>query len=350
MVACFFIQNHQQLQLPGRGRKILVMLMDEQKQDSFFERWFPSRDASNSTPAMLFLAVALGAALLGAYILVHIRSGPFLANQKTFRKAEANGAELIKKVSREGISTFLGSEPIYRYYILEENEEPRGFAASEIAYIQEQEDAKIIKGKELFYNIREKRRTEIVYEVADDGGGYEMVKRDEKINMTETFYQKFEDGELKAYFTLNGRKMREITRKIGIKNFIPLPLLDFYSSLVEGEDYQDGASFVQIFGQGGTIFLIECWVKSGGEIPESVQAKTPDGHSVKVVWIQDPRRQSIYYDQAHQLVWQKDLIGINELIRKSATRSEVVEKFPQADKILNLWQSEQETSDDREVL
>ena len=85
----------------------------------------------------------------------------------------------------------------------------------------------------------------------------------------------------------------------------------------------------------------ECLVESGGQVPAEVESQMPHGHAATASWLGGQHTQILYYDQHHQLLWQKDILkgqtGQDIKIIRSVGELELLSAFPDATAVLDGW-------------
>ena len=116
-------------------------------------------------------------------------------------------------------------------------------------------------------------------------------------------------------------------------------LLDFFSSVAaqEGEDNEVLLAVPVLRFGGGTRNIVQVdnlRVAPGGAAPAEVEAGIRGGHSVEVEYLEGDRSQTVFYDEEHQLVWQKDLPE-PALFYRAVSREELQRAIPEAEQILN---------------
>lgn len=321
---------------------------ENQKQsENLFRRWHKGELASQPGIATVVLGMVLSFTLFAAQLVVHARSG--------FTQAVQNGADLIQKISENGLSHYLPQETTIRYSIIEKQGEPTNFAVTIIEpYLQSKPKYKI---DEMRFT-REGRPC-----------GHEQLIIDDQLTS-------YRYGNESYKYIKNSRGYYQGKYPIRIldesaQNMIPRPLLDFFSSVAAAEKFEEGVVLdipdqqVIIHGFGYAFSTITLRVQPGGEIPADIQQTTPNGYSVRAEPIEsripsdatgsemDIVRQDIYYDSQHQLVWQKDTPS-GDIIR-SVSRQELIEAIPAASVIIqNEWlninpKTDELTDDEKEI-
>ncbi|GEM_PF-1697972 len=325
------------------------MLAKNAEKDGFpRQNLFRRRGSSRS--ATVVLAVALVAALLCAQILVVARSGQL--------RGRENAAELIKQVADKGLETWL-TNPMELYYLMESEGKPIGYRAVSVEPVAGEDHSIVIqwKGKEVYYRTDENMRIETLFSVQNDLSSYSYQEKIRNLSggLFEVVRQTFANGLLDISYRRNFREVALPTLPISEANFIPLVLLDLFSSLgAARKDFKDGMVFAMmgtsvIHGRSEKL-LVECWVKPGGEVPKEIRSRIPGGHSVEVEWLGVGHTQSIYYDQNNQLVWQKDEFDLAELFHKAVSRSELVSVFPQAQQDIDDWSGMDSSDNNKQAI
>lgn len=325
------------------------MFIESGKNSGFFKGGQPCRRGSHSSIATIFLAAILTATLLGAQILVSARSGQF--------RAYTNAVELIEKVHAEGLVKYL-NKPIQRYYLIESDGEPVGYAAISVRPVQQDEHSVVISGNELYYDYQAKIRKDITYRVQNDLSGYSFheVTQDRANGIYETVQQKFTPGILQLSY-YNSARPKPLVKWINInkKNFIPSFLLDLFSSVAAVRDEStEGVLFALVddafFRDYRRNIFIECWVRPDEEVSRTNQNNHSGGSGVKTKWLGHKHRQTIYYDSDHQLLRQKDYFDGAESLFRAVSRAELLNAFPSAEAELSDWFRTNTDDDTTEVL
>jgi len=107
---------------------------------SFLKRWSDGDLASQPVVGTVVLAVILILTLLVAQIFVWVSARRLRIEQQSI--------QLIRSVSEQGLDTYLGNAPLARYYLLKEQDELIGYAATII-------EPQILPNGELIFKGRE---------------------------------------------------------------------------------------------------------------------------------------------------------------------------------------------------
>jgi len=287
------------------------------------------RVAARAHIATIVLAGILAGTLLGAQALVLVREGNI--------KARENGAKVIKEINSQGLSSFLGLEPITRYYLLEKNGQLNGYAILSLQPMRNLNNSFVFQGRELYcYPDKDLRKVSSIL-VPNDMNNYSIQEKIEyqKKNFFISTNQQFDDGKLKVqYYNTYGMR-QPISLDVNQDYFIPAPLLDVISSVATtGDSNKKGVIFAiadisLLATRSGTI-LAECLVKPGGRVAHEIQDKDPAGHSVTVKWLGHEKTQTIYYDSQHQILWQEDHFDSETSTIRAVSRGELEKAFPQS--------------------
>jgi len=329
--------------------KIVRMFTESGKNSGFFRGGQPCRRGSHSSMATILLAIILAATLLGAQVLVSARSGQF--------RAYINAVELIEKVREESLAKSL-NKSIQRYYLIESDGKPVGYAATSVRPIQQGEHSIIISGNELYYYPQTKVRKDISYQAQNDLSSYNFheVIQDKTNGIYETVQQKFTSGILQLSY-YNNTHPKPLVKWINIdkKNFIPSFFLDFFSSMATvRNESTNGVIFAMVndafFRDYRQNVFIECWVKPNGEVLQTNHNNHPGGSGVKTKWLGHEHHQTIYYDNDHQLIRQKDYFDGTESLFRAVSHTELLSTFPSAEAELIDWFRTYANDDTTEVL
>jgi len=119
-------------------------------------------------------------------------------------------------------------------------------------------------------------------------------------------------------------------------------LVDFFSSVALADNQLEQASFVIPFFDKRNSYQLKFHIRPGGDPPDEIQMYDPAGHCVLVNW---PDRissqtgkqeiQKIYYDQQHQLIWQKSVSNGTE-IRQAVSKEVLIATYPEAEQKLSI--------------
>ena len=290
---------------------------------------FAGRATAHAHIATLVLGGILAATLLGAQALVSVREGNIQARE--------NGAKIIKEIESQGLSSYLGLEPITRYYLLEENGQLTGYAILSLQTRQNLNSSLIFQGQEVYYYPAKGLRKISSIVASNHLKNFSLQEKIEhqKKNFFMSINQQFDDGQLKMQFYNTYGMHPPRTWKINQNHFIPSPLLDVISSVATtGDRNKKGVIFaladIPLWEDRSGTILTECLVKPGGQVTPEIKAKAPGGHSVTVEWLGQERSQIIYYDSQHQLLWQESRFGSETSIIRAVSREELEKAFPQS--------------------
>jgi len=311
------------------------------------QRWREGELSHSSTASTVVLAFCLAATLLAALVLVLDRSGMLVARQ--------NGSEVIQQVRQRGLEKYLGRDPQVMYYLLEKDNQPDGYR---VLYIRHdvKEGHVVYQGQDLYFYPSLGRVDRNQFSVSNDLAEYNYSKIIQNIQTgfsVELSKHTYRGGALKgSYF--DGRYQIPIPwiQPKG-SNFVPVFLLDFFSSLSAKDFPKKGAAFSFAVPEqipNNQPLIDECWVQAGGEIPSHIKANQSKGQVVTINW--NPNGQSsnppshgllsqtIYYDMNHQLIWQKSITATSELIQRAITPEELYRVYPDSKQRLEEWLGE----------
>ncbi|MCH9022757.1 MAG: hypothetical protein IID32_08315 [Planctomycetes bacterium] len=321
------------------------------------QRWREGEWSRSSTASTLVLAFCLAATLLSAFALVLDRSG--------MRVARQNGREMIQQVRQRGLEKYLGHAPLVMYYLLKEDNQARGYGA---LYLHRnlKGGQVVYQGRELFRYPSLKREVRTVFTVTNDLAEYDYSKEIQNIQTglsVELSKHSYREGVLKGLF-FDGRRGIPILpiQPMG-ENFVPVFLLDFFSSLSAKNFPKKGAAFsfalLERIRYNQPPFQ-ECWVQAGGEIPSRISENQSRGHGVTVNWNPNGQpsdlqsrgliSQTIYYDMNHQLIWQKSVTENSVSIQKAITPEELDRLFPGSKQILEDWLGEIQGDEENRII
>jgi len=284
------------------------MFLKDKRLHDFLHRFAPNNIGYHPLASAIVLAIILGLSLLAAQVVVMARSGPLIARE--------NAVKLINEVSRRGLTTYFDPNTVVNYYLQEESGKTIGFAAMSYKPVIRQDGAKFLAGRQLYYDETRKSSVSFSFAVSDD---------------------------LSNYTYLEGSRRIMIPRQsMGLDNFMPAPLLDFFSSLVAKKGYKEGAAFAidqvnrdrasrQLF------YLLQCRVTLGGVVPEKISLSVPEGKAVTVRLLGLPMAQTVYYNQNNQLIWQENALDSIRTTMISVPRQKLMDLFPWLDEKLDNW-------------
>jgi hypothetical protein len=305
------------------------------------ESSFSPGDSSGRTgPAKvtIVLAVVLLVSILAAQVIVTVRG-------KTLRLKEA-GARLIGQVAQQGLSHYLGNEPIIRCYLLETDGDKEGFGILRIRPTDGKSDKAVFAIEYISSNVSDNTTEHVLCEVSDDMRYYEYIERGSDSRGRVVGSALYRDGDMIIVQAGDGpKKMISLKGSSSPDNIVPPPLIDFFSSLVAGGDYGDEVHFsipIVIANSDMQMLLLPAQVVGGLESsPENLKGSAPAGPAVTVTWPSrgepgKPLIQAVVLDAQHQLLWQKDSIGSPQ-VNRAVTEAQLLEAYPQAATILQKW-------------
>ncbi|MBN2376659.1 MAG: hypothetical protein JXD22_09665 [Sedimentisphaerales bacterium] len=304
---------------------------------SFFTRMINGHYAARPGIATVVLALVLGLTLLAAQMLVSSRSVQVQAHQ--------NASIIIGDVAARGLSDIL--TPDTRFYLLSCDNKTIGFSAVHFENGTSPSGQKIIIGKELSFRADNNELSNSEFVIADNlrwhnyKKNYSLTINNVPTNISIEY--QFKDNLLRIARTSNNSTQSFPPLQITRENLVPMPLIDFFSSLAADVHGKEGTFFSFInpdFTLTQTEPVMDIWIQNGGKIPKNLQENYPDGTAVQVQFLQLDRRQIIYYDRDHYLIWQKDLPK-PEQIHQAVTRDEILQQFPQAQTLLQNWPNDQ---------
>jgi hypothetical protein len=330
-------------------QKVMISGMyqeDENKaeKDSLLNKWRQGRLAERHEVSIVVLALVLVLCLLAAQIMVSAGTGRI--------QAEDNGKEIIEKVSQQGLINTLGRQTITRYYLTRRNGQNTGYWAMIFEPKVLPDGSWVLTGKELTHDIIGHILSQSSFEVADDLS-WQSYYNNLQITMGKkraTFIQEYtiDQGVLRYSYT-SGRRRSKLP-PINVKQwaFVPVLLVDFFSSLAAEQAREDGAVFYVVnpnVSEDLDHIISDLWVQPGGKVPQEIIDRTPQGRKVEVKWLQSNRFQRIYIDNEHQLVWQKET-DPQESIITAVTREELLETFADAEQVLQMWLTTESENED----
>jgi hypothetical protein len=300
----------------------------------------PDGSPGRSGPAKItiVLAVILLVSILAAQVIVTTRG-------KTLRLKET-GARLIGQVGRQGLSHYLGNEPIIRYYLLETDGKKEGFGVLRIRPTDGKSDKPMFAIEYISSNVSDNTTQHVLCKISDDMRYYEYMGRGSDSQGHVAGNTLYRDGdEIIAQAGAAAKKMVSLKSSSSPDNIVPPPLIDFFSSLVAGGDYGDEVHFsipIVVVSSGTQILLLPFQVARGLEsASEELKASAPAGPAVTVTWPSRGKQnkhliQAVVFDAQHQLLWQKDSLGSPQ-VNRAVTETELLEAYPQAATILQKW-------------
>ena len=306
----------------------------ENNTKSFFTRMRDGHYATRPGIATAVLAVVLGITLLAAQMMVSSR-----------KQAHQNASIIIGDIAARGLSDIL--TPDTRFYLLSSDNKTIGFSAIHFENGTSPSGQKIIIGKELSFLAGNNELSNSEFVIADDlrwhnyKKNYSLTINNVPTNISIGYQLK---DNLLLFTMSEGRSTKSLDpMSITRENLVPMPLIDFFSSLAADVQGREGTFFSFInpdFALSKTAPVLDIWIQNGGKIPKNLKENYPDGTAVQVQFLQLDRRQIIYYDRDHYLIWQKDLPK-PEQIHQAVTRDEILQQFPQAQSLLQNWPNDQ---------
>ncbi|MCP4712521.1 MAG: hypothetical protein GY869_28180 [Planctomycetes bacterium] len=314
--------------------------------------------AAKESSATIALVAILALSLLSAQIFVRVQSGNIIDHPQAIQ----NASELITKVAEAGLRSYLGNQTTTRYYFCKDETDITGYMVLSFRPEIQQDGSWILNGKQLYYP-NESIESKETFKVADDLSEYEITTSIRYLTLGRSEVKEliYKEGLLQG--TLKGSvsgttfsSPASVVSTGSTNNLIMPALLDFFSSVATNNDYPEGVTLmlpkVEYYRDNPSqlLYTDKLWVHPGGEAPPEVRSSTPNGRCVEVKWFQnqnsqDTRRtQTVFYDNEHQLVWQKDLPEPASYLLPT-TRRDLLAKFPEAESILN--QTFRMTSDDK---
>lgn len=296
--------------------------------------------AAGRVTITLVLALVLLVGLACAQLLVYLRGG--------FGRAVEAGTLVLKDVAQKGLDTFLGRQPLMRYYLLQEGGQNVGFALSIVEPEINKEGAIIYRGRELVIHENTGERREYAFSLANDLSWYQYsdVVHAQGRKAIMGNFQDYRQGRLECkVLDAQGRFTVIPVSKNFNENLVCPPMVDFFSSLVLSREAAVGGVFsvaqimdLDVRGHLGMAYM-DIWVSAGKDVPEEIKALVP-GREAQTHWSSqgaDLYSQSIYYDMNHQLVWQLDHVKSPQ-VRRQVAQEELRHLYPQAQSLLDGWQ------------
>ena len=316
--------------------------------DNLFTQWRQGRLSERRGLATVVLGLILAATLLAAQGLISSRSVP--------QKARQNGAQLIERISREGLIKTLGTESITRYYLFQKAEETIGYAVLVFEPQLQADDTWLLTGRELHHRPKANEMFRCHFEIIDDLSRYtyRSVRQVSLhgISAVLRHEHQVENGVLSGSYRTGRDRLVLPPTNVAQKNLVPLPLLDFFSSVGSVKTVEEDfiLTVVNPLIPGSLDqALLDLRVRTGPEVPEEIAPEAPGGHTVEVEWFQERRSQIIYYDEEHQLYWQKDLVRPVEITR-AVTKEKLLETFAEAEEVLQRWFTPESENEDTQIL
>jgi len=307
--------------------------MHQQFQDAAANRSAGARQARGSARAATI-------ALVGALVLCLLAAQMLVSNRAGNRRARRKAAELVAHVAQQGLTTFFSTENTTRYYLLEKDDQLIGYGAATFQ-IDLGPGSPSLRGDELRHFSQSRREHQLSFQVANDLSRFEHMDVIRGPAMPErTLSHYFQSGVLVGDYAL-GDEREIVSARVHRNHLIPLGLVDLFSSLAADAVDALPAVFAVIIsspqGRGSMFSLRECIVRPGGEVPYTVTDQYPVGHTVTAEWITHDLRQTIYYDQMHQLLWQKNSSNDTTETIRAVSRRELLQAYPEAGSRLDSW-------------
>jgi len=286
------------------------------------------------------LAIVLLVCLLIAQAFVSSRTRQSQARDDARRYAR----ELIARVASEGLSSFLGPEPIVRYYLLRKDGRNAGFAASLIEPDSSPDSPWDFRGRDILY-VPAERRSQSSFAVTDDLARYTYSETIQTLGhgipRIVQSTQSLTDGTFSGSYKLfAGRQMQVGPLKLDMPNVIPPPLRDLFASLTIQQNADAKALFVVPSIEGrraspGLLHLDEFLIEvSSRVIPDDVRMAWPGTRMAQLTYVQYSDSYVMALDDRHQMVWQtidSPLADTAQAVR----RDELLQEYPNAEPLLN---------------
>lgn len=320
------------------------------------QRWREGELSRSSTASTVVLAFCLAATLLSAFALVMDRSGMLVARQ--------NGSEVIQQVRQRGLENYLGRTPQVMYYLLEEDNQASGYRALYMRH-NIKDGRMVYQGRELWAYPSLGREVRTLFSVTNDLAEYDYSKKiqDIRSDAPVEWSHEYRHGALKGSYFDGSNQIQFPWIPSDENNFVPVFLLDFFSSLSAKDFPKKGAAFsfasLDLLRYNQLPFE-ECWVRGGGEIPRQIKANLPEGRVVTVDWNTNPKSsaspslgllsQTIYYDLNHQLIWQISMTRTSEQIQRAITPEELYHEYPGSKEKLEDWLGEIQGNEENRII
>jgi hypothetical protein len=336
------------------------MLDQSEKPDSFFNRLWSGQLADRSAASTTFLSFMLLITLFGAHCLVGSRSW-ILA-------AISNGEELVQATVDQDLRYVLDRNIGSHCYVMEVDLQPVGFWVFAIDFGTLQDGSPVFKGKEFIdYDFQSmsqsyRRRNYITAETTTDLKQFHETVKGKVIlsllsrhanGVNKRYAEGFVDGNIRV----SGDFVYVSPLKSPADNIVPMFLLDYFCSIAALENNDEGIAFsviadsiIPISETSFQFGLQEIVVHPGVEFPQSVMDEYPGGHGATIERLPLPYErhdlgqastiQHSYWNQDHQLVWQRTVDGSKlEVVVRKVSREKIIEDFPEVDQILRSWSS-----------
>lgn len=281
------------------------------------------------------------------------------------RVARKNGREIIQQVRQQGLDNYLGITPQVVYYLLEENSQAIGYGALDLRQ-NVNDDQGVYQGRELWYYPSHQRKISTLFTVTNDLAEYNYSKKIQNIQTglpVGWSKHSYRNGVLKGLYFDGRHGIPIIPIQPMADNFLPVFLLDLFSSLSAKHFPKKGAAFsfafLEYIRYNQPPFK-ECWVQAGGKIPSRIKETQSRGHGVTVNWnpngqSSDPQSQglisqTIYYDMNHQLIWQKSITATSVSIQRATNPGELERLFPGSKQILDDWLGEIQDNEENRII
>ncbi len=298
----------------------------------------PAIRRAGRTAATLVLGGVLAAGVLGAYLLVHKNAG--------LNQAWQDGVVLLEEISKNGLDSYLGRTPRRQYFLLEENGQTMGFAVAVLEPKLEEGDRLVYLGRYLFYQTggeeRDAKEQESAFRVANDLKNFEFNTLYRDAGMLEQIA--YREGELHVRLRDSLGHQKQLTVPRREDSILVCPgLEDVITSIALSRDLPHGVSFdmpsiYRELGKTSQIIFQRCWATRSSEAsPEMITSDS--GRAAKARWyVYDvlENTQQLYFDDNHQLLWQRDMID-QPRDRRAVTREELLQKVPDAQRVLRRW-------------
>ncbi|MBN2209870.1 MAG: hypothetical protein JW709_00605 [Sedimentisphaerales bacterium] len=306
------------------------------------------KQGPSRTTATVVLGGILIAGVLGAYLFVLKNAG--------LDQAWEDGLTLLEEISDKGLDSYLGRTPRRQYYLLEEDGQTIGFAVAVLEPKLEEDNRLFYLGRNLIYQHgdedHEVMEHEGAFRVANDLKTFESntLVRDTNGGMLEQMA--YREGELQVRLRDSlGRQQQLIVPRREDTILVCPGMEDIISSISLSQNFSHGVSFelpmIHLTGKGPQVVFQQCWVMESNEASPDMIA-SDSGRAAKARWYVHNilnNVQQLYYDEEHQLLWQRDDVDPPR-IRRAVTREKLLEVIPEAQRVLRRWfDTERDTMD-----
>ncbi|MBN1436651.1 MAG: hypothetical protein JW936_06230 [Sedimentisphaerales bacterium] len=285
------------------------------------------RRMGSTTTATIALAVGLAVCLLMALMYVRVTSG-------ARRRAES----LVDTVAQRGLISYFGQEHAWHYYTVSEGGRIIGYKVMTTWSEAQEAGGFLLKGRILDYVTRSRREPMVLrrdFEVANDLShlihSESVMSGGTGRRLSEAVYR-WEDGLLISPSS-SGDAGSDDSRPLDDGNFIPIELLDFFTSLAISDEQGDSVSFEVVSRLGNSWGLLECVVEPGADVPQDVIDAEPQGRAATCTWPALGWTRLLYYDTENSLVWQLDE-GDQPRVLRRVSHADLLKLFPDLDDML----------------